>query len=499
MTTELAEADELLSVVVGHGLPLLDVARFPNLEKFRDRGVSFEDPDELDSEEPMNHQPQSVQRATINLRTLLGEVLSPLGYAVSGVERDGFVELRPSHPRAGCSFFFLERSRVPPHAVAAWARTGVQIVIHVDAEIDTESYNEAAHALGVHAVRLRDLGAFGDERDQIVAQLEAVREVLPPPPAKVEIEKPPADLSLAAVAQYASTPKQDAHFEWATAKILSPLVSSLFRLGSIFRGLPVPDGLLIEGGESAIYDCKSKKEDAYGLAPSDGDQQNRYLRILDRLEKAGKRPRGIVLFTPTVDSQTFESQTQKEFWRAIAEKGRQLMVVPATALRRLHELTETEETAFATYFNKPSFWRALFDQNLDGLRTEGDLSKVLPNRTRATRLLTPEDVELAWVAAISSKSDLAHVVGEALAPTDPASDVREKVRRPAIVRAFYKALRARDATIETISTAMNVSTTTVRYLVLHRELDEATAAEFGPHGVGNLTRLQEQVRGSAGA
>lgn len=250
-------------------------------------------------------------------------------------------------------------------------------------------------------------------------------------------EVAPAGLQLTKVAEYAST-REDALFEWATAAILSPLVSRTFRFGNAFRGSPVPDGLVIESEEAVLYDCKSKKDDNYPLAPPDADQQNRYLPILERLTKASPPIKGkaVVLFTPDVDEQTFVSQTQKEFWSKMVTAGYELLVVPARCLLALHVLTAGEDS-FTAFFDCRAFWSALIDQTLVGVTEDTMLTRLLGDRAKRKRLVTVDQVQIAWLSGIVRRPPEVALVGEAVDVVDAGSGLGVKVARPGVLRTFF--------------------------------------------------------------
>ena len=445
-------ADDILTTVADTGVSYLDAKLLPDaFRQFEGRGVVFGDVDEDDDE---GGEPVEVQRVQVDVAQVLSEALADRGLSVVECDNNDFFILAGAEAHS-VRFLFAANNQVPLYARQGEPAAPTSIVIHVRSDIDDEAL-PALHAMGVHPIRLRDLATIdpaellgtvrtvGVAREQ--ARLQAGGELLDTTTGKKLIDLAHrADPGL--VEHYASTAAANL-FEAATARIVAPLVRLALPFGSAFTGKPVPDGLLIgkvdEKSEVVTYDCKSKQDDEYGLSPPDGDQQSRYLAIQDRLDREdGWRSRGVVLFTPQVPREKFESQIQKDYWRQIARHGRRLVVVPASVLARWYELQRAEMPGALGLFDPGCFWRALLDGELPGT-ADAHATKILPDRADC-RLVTVAAAEVYWLAGFDAPLSPQHQAIKASLGQIDLKDRRtgRAAVRPSFLRTYYEALGRR--------------------------------------------------------
>ena len=493
----IAEADEILRLVQRLLITHLElgVAELA-FRAFDGRGVFIEAPDEDDDDRCGPGPTRSIVRVQVDRQRVLEEAVGTLGYATAAGVPDFMRLCKPSLPTS-VSVFFLEKALVPPHAILPLVDSAkLTIVVHVSSSV-TAKYNKFALPLGLYVMRLRDLASLTDDEITRLAVVAAgVRgsvggQFRASDVTALAAQYKEADPLL--VEEYA-TAQQDRLFEAATAKIMEPLVGHILVLGGRFSGRPVPDGLLFQDEEVAAYDCKSKDDTDYRMAPQDADQQQRYLEIQKRLgdSRPAFRGRGVVLFSPRIDPREFEEQTRKEFWARLGDDGYKLLVMPASSLRRLHELTAGEQSTFGLYFNCKRFWRALFDFELSGL-LPAQQAMLLGDRGRRHRLLDDEAVELAWLSGLSEPVAFIATVASALQRVDPGSTIADKVRRPRVVQRHFKELRAANPTIASLAKATGLSAHGVSYLLLSSEFRGASEEELGENGVSNARRLRREA------
>ncbi|NPD27805.1 hypothetical protein [Corallococcus exiguus] len=507
----LRAADRVLSIVLatGHDRVRLSAAK-AELEELASVGAAILNEGSDDENEDAMGSPSSENTtfATIDPLKLLSEAVAPHGFII-GAAMHGFVELLREGLPEDCAVFFYLRSGPGIFAVRAFNKAPAIIVLHVNDDVDDVTENPFLHTLGIHATRLRSLQSLdGSSIEQIVGPLKAAyiasTVVLGAPPSTQDApsvdptnrEKLPVDPSK--VAEYAST-GQDRQFEQATARILMPMFDWVIPLGTAFSGRQVPDGVMFcsrspsstKRPEISHYDCKSKHKNSYELAPSDGDQQERYLDIQRRLEEQGWRGRGVLMFTPDVDSSDIEEKTQKEAWGRVLAEERELIFIPARVLLRWWELQSREEYWRLQAFMSPELvWSALFDGRLPGT-TDAVARRLLPTPRRGGRVLDEKMAEMIWLAGLHGFPQEVAAVAASLQEADPDGPIERKLKLPTIMMQYVEALSKKGATLKSLANATGLHDDAVEYLLLSRTLTNQISIGLGAHLGLNLEHLRD--------
>ncbi|QAT87452.1 hypothetical protein EJ065_5922 [Corallococcus coralloides] len=317
--------------------------------------------------------------AEVNVEQVLAESLALLGFSL-GERTEDFVRLQRADIPADCGIYFLLRNATPVYALRALTEVPVLIVVHVKNGVDDAQVNSSFGSLGLHALRLRSLAQLDAAALQmlippLIGVRAAVQEVASPALESVARDlQTRAEVDPLKVVDFAFT-QADTLFEDATARIIAPMFEHVFPLGAAYRGKPVPDGIVVgELGYAghvrfpvASYDCKSKRDDIFGFEPGEGDQQSRYLRIQERLERDAREfeSSGVILFVPDASQADVDERVRKDIWRALVEGKRRLVVVPAKVLKRWWELQGLELPGqLPSILNKSHVWEALLNAAL---------------------------------------------------------------------------------------------------------------------------------------
>ncbi|MCK6682657.1 MAG: hypothetical protein L6R30_09610 [Thermoanaerobaculia bacterium] len=493
-------AADLLHFVTATRTTRVVKARFASaIERFEGRGVEIEAPIEDDSSEPAIFGTRTLDERTlarVDSAKLLEEAIAPFGFRV-GTPALGFLRLETTEKRSDIGFWFKLDPHVPIHSILATGSGGLSVVIHTDRP---ESVDAAfLSTIGVHAERLGAIASLTSGRlNELGRSIGRARRILvaalPPAVDLAAIGEAYRHADPELVADYAVT-RQDRLFEMAAAKILAPTVERIQVLGGHFTGRPVPDGLLLSGEEVAIYDCKSKDSDLYTMAPSDGDQQSRYLAILDRAKDEGLSPRGVMLLVPDVLPAEFDDKINKEPWRQISDRGYQMLMLPAVALARLHLLNASEGRGVDVHFSWRDFWRALWDMQVPNLCTSSVEGSIFGDRGRRLRLLTKEVVEVLFLAGIVDPDKRVGAVATSLDGVDAKDDIGEQIRVPRIVRRFWQKLGERKKGVDAsyLQSELGIGLPALTLLASHKKVKVVSVELMGRYGVTNYKVLQKEL------
>lgn len=505
MNERIVAVDRVLGTVLAIRASILDAKLIP--ESIRNlAGIKLSEPDEPDEEPggtPM-YAEQEIQRASIDVRVLLRDVLAPYGLAIDS-EQDDFLRLKGSVLPSGCELFFLMSNHTQPYAARPLTDAALCVVLHVNDKLPAD-YNAYAHTLGVHTVRLKDIGDITQDylstQAQIVSEVrEASLAIRGPVDLLIETQRRVAlagEADPLKVEEYASTAQRDL-FEAATAKIMIPITDGVIVLGSEQSGKTLPDGLLVQRTEQTgephevlSYDCKSKQGDEYDILPKDIDQQSRYLQIQRSLGATKHwRGMGIILFSPTVDPDLFEEKALKGYTTNFTENKGKIVIVMASQLATWHRLTQGEErTAFRVVFQVASFWEALTRQKLPGL-SEKDANRLFNGIGRSVRLMTQAEAELTWLAGLAFSSGVVDDLKKALEKTE--ASFGPAPFRPRIVQEFYTALGKKDADESSIAAKLGLTVPAVEYLTVCNGF-KPSIDDLTPAGAKTYDKLRKKFR-----
>lgn len=266
-----------------------------------------------------------------------------------------------------------------------------------------------------HQELMRQLGIFCTtweklDRETIKTKYDIYREELQVRKALISIEEqvPIEKINASELWRYATAGNKGDQFEDSVLQIIQKIFYNVIPFGSLYKGVSIPDGLIMQKQESStstlFYDCKSFKGEEFKHKAATPMQVNYYQDFLEAFYNHGYQDCGFIIFSSEYPEDVKRQITGSAQWRYVQEKSK-VFFINVSGLERVNYLLK--EFPFNNNFDSKSFFNLLFKQNLSYIFAE-DLKEIysklfITEPQNNFFFISPEQIEVALTISMLEK------------------------------------------------------------------------------------------------